>query len=210
MKITEFTLDLTEVIENQMPFYPGDPHPYVSDFKTIDKDGANIKTLFLGTHSGTHVDAPHHFLKNGKTLDQLDALAYSGEGVVLNLAGVREVSASQIPDGIGGKVVLVYTGTSENWRLGWDMHDFSYLTFEAAKRLVNLGAKVVGIDSPSVESPNPTGDVHRELLSNGVLIIENISSRVKELVGKKFFLLCLPLRVKGGDGAPARAVALLE
>lgn len=210
MRNLENALDLTELIEDGMPFYPGDPHPHVSDFKILERDGVNIKSLYLGTHSGTHVDAPHHFLEAGKTLDQLDIGSYSGEGVVLDLSGVVEITQADIPDNIKGKVVLIYTGTSEKWRQGWDMHDFSYLSLDAAKRLVQLGARVVGIDSPSVESPNPTGDVHRELLSHGVLIIENVSKRIKELAGKRFFLLCLPLRVRGGDGAPARVIALPE
>lgn len=204
-------IDLSQIIENNMPYYPGDPEPKIESYKSIQKDGVNIKKLQMGTHTGTHVDAPAHFLEQGKHINELGVLSYSGEGVVINVDGKKEIDAEDIDKTVEDKIVLFYTGTSKMWKTGWKMQQFSYLTAEAAETLAKYKAKAVGIDSPSVESPNSSnGIIHKTLLSNNILIIENISNNVKELINKKFYLLCLPLLVRDGDGAPARVIGVIK
>ncbi|GGU00646.1 cyclase [Sulfodiicoccus acidiphilus] len=190
-----------------MPYYPGDPVPSVKQFKSLDKDGVNLKEIHLGSHSGTHVDAPAHFVKDAPSLDQLDPMAYSGTAIAIKVDGI--VKVTDVPP--KGEIVLFYTGTNRNWRPGWRMDSFGYVEPEAAKELVKRGFKVVGIDSPSVEMPRfREPETHRTLLSNGVLIIENLADSLSQLVGKTFKLYCLPIKVREGDGAPARVVAVLD
>ena len=204
-------IELSQIIENNMPYYPGDPEPKITDYKSIQKDMFNIKTLHIGTHTGTHVDAPAHYLKEGEHINELGILSYSGKGVVINAEGKIEVDAVSIDKTVKDKVVLFFTGTNKSWKTGWKMNEFSYLSVQAAEMLVKYKAKAVGIDSPSVEPPNFTnGQVHKTLLSHNILIIENLSNNVKELVNKKFYLLCLPLLIKDGDGAPSRVIAAIE
>jgi len=197
-------IDLSVPIHNGMFFYPGDPEPKVEVYKTIEKDGYNMHRLVMGTHTGTHVDAPNHFLPNGLTLDKLDPLAFSGSAIAV-ASRERVVHASDL-EGVGRvDVVLVYTGTIEELGGGAINVGRIGVLDEGAARLLVGKVKAVGIDSPSIGSP----EVHRILLSHGVVIIENISSRVKELVGKSFQLYCLPILVGDADGAPARCVAIL-
>jgi kynurenine formamidase len=204
-------IELSHTIENNMPYYPGDPEPKIEIYKSISKDGVNIKKLQMGTHTGTHVDAPAHFLENGKHVNELDPMAYSGEGIVINVAGKKEIEEEDINDSVKDKIALFYTGTSQLWKPNWKMQEFSYFNVEAARKLAYYKAKAVGIDSPSVESPlSANGIVHKTLLSNNIVIIENISNNIKELIDKRFYVLCFPLLVKDGDGAPARVIGVIE
>ncbi|BBD73121.1 hypothetical protein HS1genome_1510 [Sulfodiicoccus acidiphilus] len=75
-----------------MPYYPGDPVPSVKQFKSLDKDGVNLKEIHLGSHSGTHVDAPAHFVKDAPSLDQLDPMAYSGTAIAIKVDGIVKVT----------------------------------------------------------------------------------------------------------------------
>ncbi|MDG7040650.1 MAG: cyclase family protein [Nitrososphaerota archaeon] len=203
-------VDLTERIEEGMPFYPSDPRPELIQFKTLDIDGYNVKQIVIGTHSGTHVDAPIHALKNGIGIDKMDPMACSGEAEVLDVSYEREVKPDLLTKDLRGKVVLFYTGSNDEWKPGWSMSSFSYLGVETAKRLVSIGPRAIGIDSPSVEGPYTGRDVHTALLTNGIPIVENISGSLKALLGKDFYFLCLFLPIKDGDGSPARAMAFLR
>jgi len=202
-------VDLTEKIEEGMPFYPGDPKPELIQFKTLDIDGYNVKQIVIGTHSGTHVDAPIHALKRGIGIDMMDPMACSGEAKVLDVSDQREVKPDLLTKDLRGKVVLFYTGSSDKWKPGWSMSSFSYLGVEAAKRLALIRPRAIGIDSPSVEGPYTGRNVHTILLTNEIPIVENISASLKSLLGKKFYFLCLFLPIKDGDGSPARAMAFL-
>mgnify|MGYP000504067649 CR=1 FL=1 len=202
-------VDLTNPVEDGMPYYPSDPRPVVMQWRGLERDGVNLKLLLLGSHSGTHVDAPAHFVEGGATVDVLDPMAFSGEAIVVDARGYREVPPEIIPLDLP-RVVLIYTGVSTAWRRGWVTYDYPYLSREAAKLLVERGVKVVGIDSPSVDAPGAEEPVvHRILLSRNVLIVENLSQNLGKLVGRRVWFLCLPLPIRDGDGAPARALALV-
>ena len=197
-------IDLSMPIRNGMPFYPGDPEPKVRGYKIIEKDGYNMHELMMGTHTGTHVDAPNHFLVGGKTVDELDPLAFSGRAIAV-ASRERIVHSTDLAGVENHDIVLIYTGTGDELLGGpVDVSRIGLLDEGAAKSLVGK-VKAVGIDSPSIGSP----EVHRILLSKDIVIIENISSRLKALVGKSFQLYCLPLLIAGVDGAPARCVAIL-
>ena len=202
-------VDLTNSVEDGMPYYPGDPRPTVMQWRSLRRDGVNLKLLILGSHSGTHVDAPAHFVDGGAAVDELGPMAFSGEAIVVDARGYREVPPDVVPLN-PSRVLLIYTGISAAWRRGWVTDDYPYLSREAAELLVKRGVRVVGIDSPSVDAPGAEEPiVHRMLLSQGVLIVENLSRNLGRLVGKRVWFLCLPLPIRSGDGAPARALALV-
>lgn len=198
-------VDLTLPIENGMPFYPGDPKPEVTQYKWIARDGVNIKVLHIGTHSGTHIDAPAHFIDGANTIDKLDVLAVSGKAVTLKAKVENGVVKSL--EGLSKKaeILLVYTGANRRWGSNWSPSDIVTLSLEVCRAICSLGFKAVGIDSPSVGN----SAIHKEIFNSGALIIENISDELRNLVNKVFEFHCYPILIKDGDGAPARAFAIL-
>ncbi|MEM3671295.1 MAG: cyclase family protein [Thermoprotei archaeon] len=197
-------IDLSLLLEDGMPFYPGDPEPSVEQFKTVERDGHALKKMTLGTHTGTHVDAPCHFIAGGKSVSDLDPLSFSGKAYVVDVSGKTPLDElTELPPTPSAEVLLVHTGTNRNWKKGWNMSNVSRLSVSVAEEIRRRKYRVVGIDSPTVGH----GDVHRLLLGNGVLIVENLSSfALSQVVGKSVLFTCIPILVKEGDGAPARAV----
>ena len=208
-------LDLTQTIENGMTIYLGDAVPKVSRFKTLSKDGVNLSVLTLGSHTGTHVDAPAHFIKGGETLDQLSAESFVGEASVLDLSTVpagSEITHSDLEPHSSevreGDIVLLYTGLSKRWSDPKARRSYTFLGKAAADWLVEKEPKAVGIDYLSVEGFGATVPVaHTTLLSHGVPIIESLNERLGDLAGTRVLFVCLPIKVGGCDGAPARAIA---
>ena len=209
-------VDLSHVIENGMPVYPGDPEPLIEKESSIEEDGVNLTRLVTGSHVGTHVDAPLHFVEGGSSLDEIPLSTLIGEGVVLDLSykevgsGISREDFEKFSSLIRrGDIVLVYTGTSDHWgEEGWDYRKFSYIEESGAKWLLEKGVKMVGIDCMSVEKFGYSEPItHLLLLSAGVPLIESLSKRLGELAGKRGFVICLPLKLGGVDGGPARVIA---
>ncbi|MEM0121251.1 MAG: cyclase family protein [Thermoprotei archaeon] len=199
-------VDLSLDIFTGMPYYPGDPQPSVEQYKHVLLDGVSIKRLALGTHSGTHIDAPAHFLANGKTVDRLNPLAACGQAKIVDVSKSLSKKAMINKADISRKneeVLLLYTSYYAAKPL--DSGVFPTLSEQFAKSIVDAGYKCVGIDSPTAGSP----EVHRILLGAGIVIVENLSNRLAELISKKAYFICLPIRVLDGDGAPARALAII-
>lgn len=202
-------IDLSVGIEDGMPYYPGDPVPSVEQFKTVEHDGHALKKLCIGTHTGTHIDAPAHFIAGAETVDRLPPLVASGPAIVLDLSqDLKEgVVDADIPPAGDKRVLLIYTGTNLQWRKGWDMGMVARISVGLANKIVDAGYHAVGIDSPTIGH----SDVHTKLLGNKVVIIENLSStNLRGIVGKTAEFLCIPVLVKDGDGSPARAVCMFE
>lgn len=203
-------IDLTHDIENGMLFYPKDPKPRIRSFRTIDKDGVNISEVRIGSHTGTHIDAPFHFIKKGKKVDEIDLESLIGNGTVIDLSFLKpgsEIMPMHFKDKVKTDIVLFYTGLSKEWRKKF-RKEYTYIGTEAAKTLVSLSVKLVGIDYLSVEKFGVIeAPVHKILLSNNITIVESLNSRLSELIGKDFTFFCVPLKLKGCDGAPARAFA---
>ena len=191
-------VDLTLVVSEGMPVYPGDPEVR---FSSKESGGFWVSEVCLGSHSGTHVDVPRHVNPQGTGVDGIPLDRLSGYGRAIDVRGQREVDLEEVPR---AEVILFYTGATED--LAEAMKGaHPVLTVRTAEKLVKAGVKVVGVDSPSVGSL----EVHRVLLESGVVIVENLSPRLGELLGKEFFFIVAPLPLKGLDGAPARAIALL-
>ena len=210
-------MDLTQTIENGMTVYIGDAVPRISSYKRLERDGVNLSIITMGSHTGTHVDAPLHFIKGGKPLDQLSIERLVGEAVVLDFSDTRpggEITAPNLKKRASkvrrGDVVLIYTGMSRRWGDPRARKTITYLGRDAAYLLVRKGVKAVGVDYLSVERIRARAPVaHVDLLSNGITIIESLNSNLSLLVGLRVLFFCLPIKIKGCDGGPARAIAYL-
>ncbi|GAB6101589.1 cyclase family protein [Thermococcus atlanticus] len=187
-------VDLSVPLSDDTPSYPDDPPVSVRLWAVIDRDGYYMNVLKLGEHSGTHVDAPAHFIPGGKTVDEMPLEKFIGEGIVLDVRdGNGPIRLDEIPDeGYFGRIVLFLTGGRE-------------LSPEVALFLVAEGAKAVGTDAMSI------GDdaVHRILLSEDVPIFENLTN-LEVLLDMEFTFMAFPLKIEGGSGSPVRAVAVVH
>ncbi|TMB66266.1 MAG: cyclase family protein [Chloroflexi bacterium] len=190
-----------------MPTYAGEPGPHLDYLKRIaNGDSANVSALSLGSHTGTHVDAPHHFLDGRSTVEAMPVDALVGPADVVELTEQRHIIASDLeklgmPTGMTR--VLLKTPNSRFWDDD-DFHaDFVGLTGDAARWLVERRFVLVGIDYLSIEQfRSRTHEVHKTLLEAGVIIVEGLDLR--RIPAGAYTLLCAPLKVVGADGAPAR------
>lgn len=192
-----------------MHFYPGDPTLEQTQIRAIKRgDAANLTHLSLGAHTGTHVDAPAHFIDGAPTLEQVPLDCMVGPAQVLDLRGRAAIDAAALGAGtVTADIVLFRTDNSERWAKPGFQKDFVYLTRDAAEVLVARGVKTIGWDYLSIEQfGSQTFEVHKLLLGRGILIIEGLDLR--EIAPGPYQLACLPLKLEGVDGAPARAVLM--
>jgi arylformamidase len=195
-----------------VPVWPGDPPVEISDWRTFSKgDGVNVSMLNFGAHTGTHVDAPAHFIDGAAVVENMSLEALIGVVQVVEVPSVyREIDEEFVRTACDPRIarVLFKTRNSTFWSEGVEFRrDFSYLGLEAAKRLVEQGIKLVGIDYLSIEQfGSEKHETHVALLSHGVVILEGLN--LTDVPAGKYELICLPLRLRSntGDGAPARAV----
>ena len=200
--------DVTVPISKDMPVYPGDPAVKIERKATIDKKEAkyNLSRYAFSSHVGTHVDAPFHFIANGQTVDQLPLEILVGRTRVVEVTAPRidETALKEFTFTADARV-LFKTRNSYLWSQPHFVEDYVYITPGAARALVNEGIKLVGIDYLSVEQyGSDTFETHLTLLKAGTLIIEGLDLR--EVEPGDYDLICMPLKVKDGDGSPARVV----
>ena len=201
------------ITPGETPTYPGDPGIEVGSWSAIARgDPANVSVLNFGAHTGTHVDAPAHFIEGAPGIISLPLDALVGEARVVEIpsdagaVGENHVRSESLR---GATRVLFKTRNSAFWedRRGRFREDFAYIEPEAARALVEAGVRLVGFDYLSVEKfGSEEFGTHLALLSAGVVIVEGLDLRA---VGPGLYdLCCLPLKVAAGsgDGAPARAV----
>lgn len=199
--------DVSVPLRPGMPTYAGEPGPALDFQKLIARgDSANVSVLSLGSHTGTHVDAPHHFLDGAATVEAMSLDALIGPAQVIEHAKARhitavDVAAAAIPPGTTR--LLLKTPNSRFWDHD-DFHtDFVGLTGDAASWLVERGFVLVGIDYLSIEQfRSATHEVHKTLLAAGVVIVEGLDLRW--VPQGSYTIACAPLKVVGADGAPAR------
>jgi arylformamidase len=190
--------------------YPGDPEPTIDSVRKIaNGDVANLSLLTMGSHTGTHVDAPFHFIADGKRLGQVSMDRMVGEALVADLRGRASVDAAALQDVPlrAGDILLCLTDNSARWAAPSFQRDFTYLTKDAADVLVETGVRAVGIDYLSIEQfGSPDFPVHHRLLGQDVFVIEGLD--LGHVSPGRYTLVCLPLKFPDLDGAPARAVLL--
>jgi arylformamidase len=202
--------DVSVADRPDMHVYPGDPTLEQTQVRAIKRgDAANLTHLSLGAHTGTHVDAPAHFIDGGATLEQVPLDRMVGPAQVLDLRGLAAIDAAALHrhEIRAGDIVLLRTDNSERWEKQGFQTDFTYVTLDAAQHLVERGIKTVGMDYLSIEQfGSKDFAVHKLLLGKGIFIIEGLDLR--EIAAGPYLLSCLPLKLEGVDGAPARAVLM--
>jgi arylformamidase len=199
--------DITLPLSAELPTYPGDPVLEIRDSLTLaGGDAANVSLLNFGAHTGTHVDAPAHFIEGAKKVEALALEVLLGEAEVIEVpTDIRVITEEFVKT--RSPRVLFKTRNSEYWGNTDFKTNFTYLDLPAAKRLIENGVKLVGIDYLSIEKfGSEKHEVHRALLSHEVIILEGLN--LTDVPAGKYELICLPLRLRSnlGDGAPARAV----
>ncbi len=201
-------IDVTIPLSVQIPVYPGDPH-FVRDLvERIDAGGAcNVSRLHMSAHTGTHVDAPYHFLADGGTVDKLPLEIMMGKARVVFVAAAQRIERSDLePCDLRDDLrLLIKTRNSGLLRHPDFQEDYVHLSPDAATYLVQAGIKLVGFDYLSIDPhPSPDHAAHHVLLEAGVVLVEGLDLSAVE--PGEYEMVCLPLRVEGGDGAPARVV----
>jgi arylformamidase len=199
--------DVTRPVRAGMPIYPGDPVVEVEAVATVVGDGYAVARLALGTHTGTHLDPPAHFIEGGLTVDQAPLDLLIGRARVVRVESARSIGPAALQTEALAGVERVLFQTRRTPAEEGDLADgaWVYLEPEAARMLAEGGTRLVGIDTFSVDPPEPgAASAHVELLGRGVWILERLD--LFAVPPGDYDLFCLPLKIAGGDGAPARVV----
>lgn len=203
--------DVTVAVSDGVPIYEGDPRVNIESVRQIaGGDAANVSNLCFGAHTGTHVDAPNHFIEGTRRLEDLDLSKMVGKCRVVEVDdSVISIEPSHLPDLTGIERILFKTRNSQFWSdpsVGFRT-DFSFVSGGAARVLADAGIKLVGVDYLSVEEfGSKDHATHKTLLEKEVVILEGLDLR--EVPAGDYELICLPLKYVGGtgDGAPARTI----
>ena len=207
-------IDLTYVIEENMPVFPGTEKPTLTKANTFEKDSFRETKITMYSHTGTHVDAPAHMLSQGAYLEKLEIERFIGKATVLDFSNraipLIDVEDLEIYEKIISKVefIIIKTGWGKYWGSEEYYGSFPVLTEAAALWLTKFNLKGIALDAISIDNISSTEfSVHKILLEKNILIIENLTNL--EAIKKEFFLLSvMPLKYKNTDGAPARVVAI--
>jgi arylformamidase len=202
-------IDVSVAIRAGMPVWPGDPAVELTRAAAIARgDPANVTHVALGAHTGTHVDAPVHFIEDAKGVETLPLDALVGPAVVVDATALEHDLDAAAIDGLRippeTERLLLKTRNSELWERDGFSDEFVALTGGGARRVVALGIRLVGIDYLSIGDE----EAHRALLEAGVVPLEGLDLRGVE--AGEYRLAALPLKLAGADGAPARAVLIRE
>ncbi len=204
-------IDLTQTFTKSMPVYPGDPISKLEQQAWLEKDGYNEYHLSTGMHVGTHIDAPLHMIENGAMIDQIPIDRLIGPGYLVDARNLSKIDSSVLNGEIPkSSILLVYTGWSQRFGESDYFEQYPVLTEDFADRVAELDLKAVGLDTPSPDREPFL--VHKKLLSNNVLIIENLTDLDRlahELTDRsRFNVMALPPKL-AADAAPVRVVAVI-
>ncbi|KAI0333321.1 putative cyclase [Cubamyces sp. BRFM 1775] len=222
MKQSAF-VDLSHSLDQNVQVYPGDPTFSCCPALTIQNDGLNVHQISMGSHTGTHVDAPYHFVEKGTKIDEVSLAMFVGNVVVIDVTNkgpkelitwadiapsedlIRQKAALE-----HGVFVFLHTGWSKHWQSDAYL-EHPFLTRDAAQRLTDLGVKVVGTDTLSpdetrVNGSTPDFGVHEVVLQAGSILAENLTN-LGTIQDGDWLVSLVPLKLKGCDGSPVRAFA---
>ena len=212
-------IDLTLTISENIPTFPGSPNPNFINWENIQKDGYNLELLILSTHTGTHIDAPYHFLKKGQKIHQIVTKRLVTEAVLIKIRKGSDQSITKTDiEKFEKKHGKIDDGSTVIFHTGWQrkLEKKSYfvknpgLSKSAAKYLTSKKINLVGIDSPSVDlGKDDKFSVHHILAKKGILIVENLTN-LDKIHSEKFHLIVAPLKLKNATGSPIRAMALVD
>jgi len=212
--------DLSHPFTSNTPTYPGDPRYTADRFTSLDQDGYETHILTLCSHTGTHVDAPSHFIHGGLTIDKIPLSTFVGPTMIIDLS--ENIQAKQMitwsdiepyeQELKSGVIVLVCTGWSEKWGTE-EYYNHPFMMKDVADGFVARGIRVIGVDFLNPDETPLHGNsqhgfqFHHVVLSAGGVIVENLTN-IKPLIGlSNVHVSLLPLKLEGIDGSPIRAIA---
>lgn len=212
-------IDLTHLLNENITVYPGTTGPTFEVFNTVEKDGFAELNMTMVLHSGTHIDAPCHILKNKKSLDEFPIDKFIGQAIVIPCRDKTEISLEYLQpfeDQIKQiDFILFFTGWQDKWNTKAYFDDAPVPTEKAALWLTKFNLKGIGCDSFSMDKIIPAGDVvpdtlpnHHIFLEKEILLIENLTN-LDQLPDRVFSFYCLPLKIENADGSPVRAFAMI-
>lgn len=209
-------VDLTLTVSSAIPTFPGSPKPQFISWSTLKDDGYNLELLFLSSHTGTHMDAPFHFVNNGAKVHEIPVGRFLGDGILIKIRKEKNQAITrkdlQLFESKNGKIA---GGSSVFFYTGWQKFLKKYNYFEenpglsesAASYLASRGVNLVGIDSPSIDRGRDRRFSAHKILSKGdVLIVENLVN-LDKISKNPFGFAILPLKLSDATGSPVRAVA---
>ena len=212
-------IDLTLTVSDKIPTFPGSPQPNFIPWENIKEDGYNLEVLFLSSHTGTHMDAPHHFLEKGTKIHEISLKKLVSEAALIQCRknGGQSITKTDIQkfEKNHGKIenfssVIFYTGWQKNLQKKYYFTKNPGLSVSAAKYLASKKVSLVGIDSPSIDlGTDSKFSVHQIFAKKGMLIVENLAN-LDKIKSSKFHLVVLPLKLKNTTGSPVRAVAFVD
>jgi arylformamidase len=202
-------IDVSVTVRSGMPHWPDNPPIVMERVMDIGRgDAANVSHLAMGVHSGTHMDGPVHFIHDGPGLDEMPLAATMGEARVIEIEHPREITVEELArHGLqAGERILFRTSNSIRcWRVPSFSEDFVAISERAARYLAETRVRTVGVDYLSVGGYHADGAlIHRILLDAGIWIIEGLD--LSPVAGGRYEMICLPVKLHGSDGAPARAI----
>lgn len=202
--------DATVPITSGMPVWPGDPPVKLSAKSHLSRDKTHtvkLTAIEMGSHTGTHVDAPYHMIEGGKRLHEFPIETFFGKAVVLEIPGVRSIGRAELQafEWNGVERVLFKTENSKHWDDGKFYEEFVYIEPEGAEFLVERGVRLVGIDYLSVDKfESESHPTHFVLLANNIVILEGLN--LNGALAGEYTLAALPLNLQDADGGPARVI----
>jgi arylformamidase len=202
-------IDVSVPLRSGMVHWPDNPPVRIERMLDMESgDAANVSTISLGSHTGTHMDAPIHFVRGGEGIDRMPLDATLGRTRVIGIQDPESVKPEELePHGIrrGERVLFKTRNSSRRWWTQDFIEDFVYVSQEAARYLAELGVRTVGVDYLSVGGFFRDGaETHQALLGAGIWVIEGLN--LSGIEPGEYELICLPIKVEEGDGAPARAI----
>ena len=206
---TQHWIDISVPLYTGMVHWPDNPPCEIERVMSIDSgDVCNVSRLSMGVHTGTHMDAPLHFIRGGKSIDTMPFDATIGTARVLAINDPQAVKVSELePYSIqpGERILFKTSNSTRRWQSATFVEDFGYISHEAAQYLAERQVQTVGVDYLSVGGYSVDGpETHHALLSAGIWIIEGLN--LTSVQPGLYELTCLPLKMMGAEGAPARAI----
>ena len=214
-------VDLTQDIHNGMWTFPRPwfPKLEVKQMGFFDQVGRNTHSITIGSHHGTHVDAPYHQIADGETIENVSLDILVGPAGMVDFSDVTpgtKITASMLEERIHGnwpERIVFNLGWAKNWNTEAYFHNPPHFAEDAGELIRDHHVKLVGMDtsSPDTHEPGAKKDspVHKILLGSGVIIVENLCN-VDKLGNNPFVLYALPIKVRGSDGSPARCIAIFD
>ena len=212
-------IDLTLTVSNKIPTFPGSPQPNFIPWENIKEDGYNLEVLFLSSHTGTHMDAPYHFLEKGAKIHEISLEKLVSEAALIQSrkSGSQSITKADIQkfEKKHGKIenfssVIFYTGWQKNLQKKYYFTKNPGLSVSAAKYLATKKISLVGVDSPSIDlGKDSKFSVHQIFAKKGMLIVENLAN-LNKIKLPTFHLVILPLKLKNATGSPVRAIAFVD